>query len=123
MTRIRPLHALLAMNVLVLGALVWTIAEPQAQRPVQDVVRARLIELVNENGEMRAQLHVAENGAGQLRFRSGDGTIRVKFGATDEGAILLLLDRASNPAVRLASDASGPNLRLIRPDGETVVGP
>ena len=123
MAGFRLMPALIAMNVVVLGALIWTNAGSQAQAPMQDVIRARLIELVNERGEMRAQLYIGEGGGGGMRFRSGDGTIRVKFGATDDGAILLLLDGASNPAVRLASEATGPNLRLIHRTGETVIGP
>src|SRR5688572_16110397 len=78
------MRALLASNAILLAALVWTQTRPQP--PVSDVLRARLIELVDRHGEMRAQLQVAENGAGELRLRNSKGEIRTKLGASDDGA-------------------------------------
>jgi hypothetical protein len=116
------MRALLASNAILLAALVWTQTRPQP--PVPDVLRARLIELVDQNGEMRAQLQVAENGGGELRLRSGKGEVRAKFGATDDGAILLLLDGSAEPGARLAIDKDGTSLRLVdRAKGERVVAP
>lgn len=123
MSELRGWHALLVSNVVLLAALAWSATRSGAGAPAQDVVRARAIELVNERGEMRAQLHIGENGGGELRLRNGAGDIRVKFGATDDGAILLLMDGASNPAVRLASEKPGASLRLGTPGRETVIGP
>ncbi len=108
----RSWRVLLAMNVILLVALAWTGTRSQTTAPVADVVRARLIELVNERGEMRAELSLAEGGGGQLRLRGGQGEIRVKFGAADDGAILLLLDHTTEPVVRLAAERSGPSLKL-----------
>jgi hypothetical protein len=47
-------QALAGANVILLAALAWTSAQSQA--PATDVIRARLIELIDANGEMRAQL-------------------------------------------------------------------
>jgi hypothetical protein len=117
-------HALAATNLLLFGALVLTNARAATEFPPADVLRAKLIELVNEAGEMRAQLFIGENGGGQMRLRNGAGEIRVKLGATDDGAILLMLDRETEPGVRLATESSGPNLKLIDPaKGETIVAP
>jgi hypothetical protein len=58
-----------------------------------------------------------------LRLRNGVGEIRVKLGATDDGAIVLLMDSASNPTVRLASDSNRPTLRLGQPGSERVIAP
>jgi len=120
MLKLRPWHGLVAVNAVVLAVLaIWTTSQSQAQAPaaVQDVIRARVIELVNDQGETRAQLHVAENGAGELRLRNGAGDIRVKFGATDDGAVLLMMDGTSQPAIRLASDNETPGLRIVGPRG------
>lgn len=122
MPRIRPWHILIVTNIVLLGGLLWSNTGSRAQTPAQDVVRARMIELVNERGEMRAQLHVAENGGGELRLRNAHGDIRMKLGATDGGAIMLLMDADSNPAIRLTSDA-GPSLRLGQPGSERVIAP
>jgi hypothetical protein len=116
-------HLLLATNGILLAALAWTSARSQPQPPIHDVVRARLFELVNERGEMRAQIHLGENGAGQMRMRSGDGEIRVKFGGTDDGAILLMMDGATEPAVRLSSNGATPVLKLTSAQRERVVEP
>jgi hypothetical protein len=116
------MRVLLASNAILLAALVWTQTRPQP--PVPDVLRARSIELVDQRGDMRAQLHVAETGGGELRLRSGSGEVRTKLGATDDGAILLLLDGSAEPGVRLATGKDGPSLRLIdRTKGERVVAP
>lgn len=118
----RVWYVLLVLNVVSLAALAWTAARAAGEPPPQDVVRARLIELINERGEMRAQLHIGENGGGQLRFRSGSGEIRVKFGATDDGAILLMTDGGANPTVRLASETGEASLRIGPAGRETVIG-
>ena len=123
MGSLRLWHLLIGLNVLVLGALAWTTAQ-SATEPVSDVLRARLIELVNEEGEMRAQLHVGEDGGGNLRLRSGEGEIRVKFGAVDEGAILLMFDAEAEVAVRLVRDENGASLTLVDADGiEETIAP
>ena len=67
---------------------------------VTDVVQARLIELVDERGQVRAQLHIGADGGGNLRLRNGQGEVRVKLGATADGAGLLLMDQATEPGVR-----------------------
>lgn len=124
MLNIRPWHVLVALNVLTLGALAWTSAQSQGQPPVQDLVRARVIEIVNEQGEMRAQLYVGENGGGAMRIRSGNGEIRVKFGATDDGgAALLLMDRTTTPTIQLQSAAQGPYVKLTGTVGERLLTP
>ena len=123
MGSLRPWHLLIGMNVLVLGALAWTTAQ-SATGPVSDVIRARLIELVNEQGEMRAQLHLGEDGGGNLRLRSGEGEIRVKFGAVEDGAILLMFDQTAEVGVRLARDENGASLTLVDADGvEETIAP
>jgi hypothetical protein len=76
------------------------------------VLRAQAIELVNKQGRVVAQLHLGDDGGGNLRLRAGDGTVRVKMGATADGGGLLLLDKEVEPAVRLGADKSGTRLVL-----------
>jgi hypothetical protein len=82
-------QALAGANVILLAALAWTSAQSQA--PATDVIRARLIELIDANGEMRAQLLVNNNGGGELKLRNGAGDIRLKLGTTDEGGVALVM--------------------------------
>jgi hypothetical protein len=87
-------------------------ADARETAAVAPVLRAQEIQLVDKQGKTVAQLHVGEDGGGNLRLRSGDGMVRVKLGATDDGSGLLLFDREAEPAVRLASDISGTSATL-----------
>ena len=86
-----------------------TRAEPA---PIADVLRARLIELVDENGEARVQLFLGPDGSGNLRMRDATGNVRVKLGATKESAALILFDTAVEPVVEVATNHSGSSLAL-----------
>lgn len=74
---------------------------------VQEVVRARLIELVAADGKVVGQLHTAEDGSGNLRLRSGNGEVRVKLGASKDGSGLVLLDNNTEPGVILHAQGGG----------------
>jgi hypothetical protein len=80
--------------------------------PVPAVLRAQAIELVDKAGKVIAQLYVGEDGGGNIRLRSADGTVRVKLGATNNGSGLLLLDKDTEPAVTLGSSQAGTSLTL-----------
>ncbi|MEQ1769362.1 MAG: hypothetical protein ABL879_05935 [Devosia sp.] len=119
MPKLIPL--LLAANVLVMGGLAITTAQSQTEVPVEDVLRAKLIELVNDKGDVVAELHAGEDGSGQLRLRNGNGDVRVKLGPSDSGAgaSLTLMDARTDPAVLLASGAEGARLLI---DGVQIGG-
>jgi len=87
-------------------------AQASANAPAPAVLRAQSFEMVNGRGQVIAQLHPGEDGGGNLRLRTGDGTIRVKLGATAEGSSLLLMDNQPEPAVSLASKKSGTSIIL-----------
>jgi hypothetical protein len=83
-----------------------------AKTEVQSIVRARAIELVDDNGNVRASINVAENGEAVFRLRDSKGVIRVKMGASEQGSALLLLDEATNPALHvLARDKTTMSLK------------
>ncbi|MEX2138047.1 MAG: hypothetical protein WD894_02210 [Pirellulales bacterium] len=86
-----------------------------------EVIRAQGFELVNKQGKVVAQLYIGEQGGGNIRLRSADGTIRVKLGANDEGSSLLLCDDRAEPAVRLASDKTGTSATLAEKGKEKKV--
>ena len=69
----RLLYTITTFNcAIALGA--W-VRPPQAPA-VQQVVRARAIEVVNDRGEVRIQLFLDEEGSGQIRMRAGNGEVR-----------------------------------------------
>ncbi|HKY04088.1 MAG TPA: hypothetical protein VJQ56_04315 [Blastocatellia bacterium] len=79
---------------------------------IPKVIRAQAIELVDERGQVRAQLHLGEDGGGNLRLRGGDGTVRVKLAGTTDGSGLLLFDKEAEPALWLAANRSGTSLTI-----------
>ena len=113
---------LIAGNVLLTLALMWTSAQSQTPQPVHDVIRAKLIELVNENGDVVGQLYLGEGGSGQIRLRNASGDVRVKLGVSNDGsgAGLVMMDAGTQPAVWLAAAAGGAKLEL---DGRAITAP
>lgn len=112
-------QTLLAAVVLLLAAsylaplrVATEITSAQQPEPVPTVLRAHAIELVDKAGTVVAQLYVGEDGGGNIRLRSADGTVRVKLGATKNGSGLLLLDKDTEPAVTLGSGQAGTSLTL-----------
>lgn len=76
------------------------------------VLRAQAFELVDRQGKVVAQIHVGDDGGGNIRLRSGDGMVRVKLGATANGSGLILFDREAEPAVHLAANQAGTSATL-----------
>lgn len=108
---------LLAVCVLLVAHLVRATLLPAAAEaannaPAPEIIRAQSIELVNKQGQAVAQLFVGDDGGGNIRLRSADGMVRAKFGATDDGAGLLLFDAEAEPAVWMLADKSGTTVTL-----------
>ena len=76
---------------------------------------------MDQRGQVRAQLHIGEDGGGNLRLRSGDGTVRVKLAGTADGSGLLLLDKEAEPALWLAANKSGTSVTLAEKGKEKRV--
>lgn len=117
--QISPTPLLITGNVILALALIWTSAQSQPPAPVQDVIRARLIELVNDNGDVVGQLYLGEGGSGQIRLRNADGEVRVKLGVSNDGAGagLIMMDEETEPAVVLRASTEGASLLL---DGAAI---
>jgi hypothetical protein len=93
-------------------------AAPQA---APEVLRAQRFELVDKRGRVVAQLHLGEDGGGNIRLRSADGMVRVKLGATTDGSALLLFDKEAEPALWLASNKAGTSATLAEKGKEKKV--
>jgi hypothetical protein len=116
----RVTQALLAIIALLLLAHllrpvgVLPVPSAHAATGVDEVVRAKLIELVAANGQVVAQLHAGDDGGGQLRLRSATGAVRVKLGATSDGSGLILMDSEADPAVWVTTRRAGTSLTLAQ---------
>ena len=93
-----------------------------ATQTVPDILRVRTLQLVDENGEVRAQLNVSDPG-GEAVFRMMDqeGTIRVKLGASEEGSALVLLNGLTEPGVHILAQQNETSLTITNQSGANQV--
>jgi hypothetical protein len=88
---------------------------------VQSIVRARAIELIDDQGRVRASLNVETNGEAVFRLRDANETIRMKLGASEDGSGLLLLDDSTNPGLHVLAKRGNTTMTLINKDGRKRV--
>jgi hypothetical protein len=87
------------------------------------VLRAQLLELVDESGTKRATLKVEPEGAVVFRLMDEDGTIRVKLGAGRDGSGLLLANEKTEPGVHLLATRTKTWVALQRDSKRRVIRP
>ena len=85
------------------------------------VVRAQTIELVDNQGRIRANLKVEPDGEAVFRMMDAKGTIRVKIAAAEDGSGLLLLDDRTEPGVHALAKRQGTTLTLAEKGKEARV--
>jgi hypothetical protein len=108
--------------VLLVFLLVW--GRTELAQPGSDVLRAEAIELVGEDGEVRARLNVEPSGEVVFRLLDQEGTIRVKLGASQTGSGLVLLNELTQPGIQLLANEEETVLSLVKQDGtEQVIEP
>jgi hypothetical protein len=112
--------ALLAANFFRTAHVADTARADEAEQ-VPAVLRARMFELVDERGQVRANLKVEPDGVAVFRLRDAAGTIRVKLGADGDGSGLLLLDDRTEPAIHLLAQPAGTTLTLAEEGKERRV--
>jgi len=114
------LVGLTAVNVMLVAS-TWTGSRAS---PPDDpkVIQAQSFELVDARGEVRLQLHLGEDGSGNLRIRDGNGKVRVKLGTSAAGSTgLLLMDQSVEPTLSLVAGESGTSITLLGADGKRRV--
>lgn len=82
-------------------------ASPPGQQALAPILRARALELVDDQGRIRSRLNVEPNGEVVLRLVDQKGRIRVKLGAGENGSGLLLLDETTEPGVQIIARRTG----------------
>ena len=103
-----------------LALLIWLVAagrEVVAQQDVASVLRANTIELVDDNGVVRAQLIASVDGETLLRMRDAKGEVRVKLGAGEDGSGLLLADQSTEPGLHILAKRGATTLSLTDTNG------
>jgi hypothetical protein len=115
--------ALTAVN---LALLLSALAQVRAagDQAIPTLLRARVLELVDERGTVRARLNVESGGQVVFRLLDQTGTIRVKLGAAKDGSGLVLANDATEPGVHILAKATGSSLKLANKDGrERIITP
>jgi hypothetical protein len=108
-------------------------ARPAVAQGVAPVLRGRALEIVDERGQVRAEVIVVPAAAipggrteGEtvlLRMRDGDGRIRVKIDANHDGSGLLLADDSQQPGLHMGT-RDGAFMSVRNKDGrEQVIKP
>lgn len=101
----RAATVLTVLNLMLL-VLVLSRSTAAVKQVSSEVIRGRALELVDDRGQVRAQVTVEPSGEAVLRLRDESGTIRVKLGASVSGSGLLLLDEATEPGVQIVARRS-----------------
>ncbi len=118
----RLVIALTVTNFILLAGL--AVSRAQADDPVQPVVRAQLIELVDSSGKLRGQLKADAGGEVTFRMWDARGQIRTEFGANQDGSGVAFMDDQTNPGVRIysgldaATKRTGTNIALTVAHGK-----
>jgi hypothetical protein len=120
-----------ALTLLNLGLLTMQLAR-SADPEVAPVLRARAIELVDEQGRVRSELKVLPAGTANgvtyqetviFRLVTADGKPRVKLTTSTEGSGLLLLGASDESYTRLGTRGAEPKVELIDRDRVKTLTP
>jgi hypothetical protein len=96
-------------------------AKPTEAAGIAPALRARSLELVDESGEIRAQINVEATGEVILRMRDEEGNIRVKLGTSIDGSGFVLMNDTSQPGVQMIANSKGTTVTLTTKAGEQEV--
>ena len=124
----------LGLTVLNLLILAYTLfrASPAGSAEVSPVLRAHALEIVDDNGRVRAMIRVfpaspdakmPDGTTGYpvtvlLRLIDSKGAPNVKIAATEDGSVVSLVGE-SNPAhVQVLARGTSPTLKLVNKDGQ-----
>jgi hypothetical protein len=80
-----------------------------------------VIELVDPNGQVRAQLKIEDDGEAVFRLRDPKGEVRVKLGAAGDGSGLLLLDGSTEPGIQMLAKGATTSMTLSSGNGQRRV--
>jgi hypothetical protein len=127
----------IALTVLNLGILAYTLfrASPAASADVAPVLRAHALEIVDENGRVRAMIRVfphdptvkmPDGTTGYpetvlLRLIDSTGAPNVKISATEDGSAMRLGGESNPTHVQVLARGESTSLKLVNKDGQQQV--
>lgn len=96
-------------------------SQPAEAKEMSPALRARSLELVAEDGTVRARINIEDDGAVVFRMTDEEGNIRMKLGASEDGSGLVLLNNSTEPGVHLLANSTGTTVTLTTKDGQQEV--
>ena len=96
-------------------------SQPAEAKGMAPALRARSLELVAEDGTVRARINIEDDGAVVFRMTDEEGNIRMKLGASEDGSGLVLLNNSTEPGVHLLANSTGTTVTLTTKDGQQEV--
>ena len=112
-------------NLVLLVFLVSKANAVEAQSSVTPIIRTQRLELVDDNGIVRASLTL-EKDPDAVLLRMGDpkGLVRLKLGADAKGSGLMLANDSQQPGVLILAKDTGSSLKVTNKDGkEQLIAP
>ena len=122
---------LTVLNLFILAYALFRASTP-APAEVVPVLRAHALEIVDENGRVRAMIRVfpaspdakmPDGTTGYpetvlLRLIDSKGAPNVKIAATEDGSVVSLVGESNPTHVQVAARGASPSLKLVNKDGQ-----
>lgn len=117
----------IVLTIFNLVLLVFLVSKANAveAQSVSSVVRTQRLELVDDNGIVRASLTLEKDpDTVLLRMRDPKGLVRLKLGADAKGSGLMLANDSQQPGVLILAKDTGTSLKLTNQNGkEQLIAP
>jgi len=101
---------LIVLTLVNLGLLIFLLAQirPVRAQEVAPLLRTRALEIVDEQGKVRADLKVDHDPeVAILHMTDPNGLIRVKLSATSDGSGLILANNSQAPGIWMSARSTG----------------
>ena len=101
---------LTVLTIVNFGLLIFLLAQirPVGAQEVAPVLRTRALEIVDEQGRVRANLKIDHDPEVTiLHMTDQNGRIRVKLGADSDGSGVVLLNNTQAPGIQMKADGRG----------------
>jgi hypothetical protein len=111
----------IVLTIFNLALLVFFISKANSveAQSIAPVIRTQRLELVDDNGIVRASLSIEKDpDTVLLRMRDPKGLVRLKLGADEKGSGLMLANDTQQPGILIIAKDTGSSLKLTNRDGK-----
>ncbi|MFN8353728.1 MAG: hypothetical protein U0Y10_04765 [Spirosomataceae bacterium] len=114
----KPTTTVILLFALNLALLLLLSAKPPQQTFQKITVQE--FELVDKNGQVRANIIAYPEGEVVLRLKDSKGNVRVKLGANDDGSGLVLLNNSTDVGIHALAKDKGSSVSVVNPNGKKL---